>query len=132
MSRLTRDGMAKPVSRDQILTVQREKFIFPVHRTTSRIGNHTRLFHTLLKVLTIHTYLDLSVEGLENILLRETSRRGSHRIHRRGRLNRRSCLGLLICLRSVRLGVCPLVAIEKGRKAGCVGRGRSTARELRG
>ena len=28
---------------------------FPVQLTTSRIGNHTRLIHTLLKVLTIHT-----------------------------------------------------------------------------
>ena len=46
----------------------REKFIFPVQLTTSRIGHHTRLIHTLLKVLTIHAYLDLSVEGLENAL----------------------------------------------------------------
>ena len=34
----------------------REKSIFPVKLTTSRIGNHTRLIHTLLKVLTIHVY----------------------------------------------------------------------------
>ena len=40
----------------------REMFIFPVQLTSSRIGNHTGLIHTLLKVLTIHilcTYLRL-------------------------------------------------------------------------
>ena len=31
--------------------------IFPVQLTTSRIGNHTRLIHTLLNVMTIHTYI---------------------------------------------------------------------------
>ena len=35
----------------------REIFIFPVQLTTSRIGNLTRLVHTLLYVMTIHTYL---------------------------------------------------------------------------
>ena len=35
----------------------REIFIFPVQLTTSRIGNLTRLIHTLLYVMTIHTYL---------------------------------------------------------------------------
>ena len=30
---------------------------FPVQLTTSRIGNNTRLIHTLLKVLTMHTYI---------------------------------------------------------------------------
>ena len=34
----------------------REIFIFPVQRTTSRIGNHTRLIHTLMYVMIIHTY----------------------------------------------------------------------------
>ena len=33
----------------------RKSFIFPVQLTTSRIGNHTRLIHTLLKVVSIHT-----------------------------------------------------------------------------
>ena len=32
-------------------------FIFPVQLTTSRIGNLTRLIHTLLYVMTIHTYI---------------------------------------------------------------------------
>ena len=32
-------------------------FIFPVQLTTSRIGNLTHLIHTLLYVITIHTYI---------------------------------------------------------------------------
>ena len=59
MRRLTRDGMAEPVSRDQILRHARGQgnIVFPVQLTTSRIGNHTRLIHTLLYVMTIHTYI---------------------------------------------------------------------------
>ena len=59
MSRLTRDGTAEPVSRDQILRHARGQGnnIFPVQLTTSRIGNLTRLIHTLLYVMTIHTYI---------------------------------------------------------------------------
>ena len=34
-------------------------FIFPVQLTTSRIGNLTRLIHTLLYVMTIHTYIHI-------------------------------------------------------------------------
>ena len=58
MSRLTRDGTAEPVSRDQILRHARGQgnTIFPVQLTTSRIGNLTRLIHTLLYVMTIHTH----------------------------------------------------------------------------
>ena len=58
MSRLTRDGTAEPVSRDQILRHARGQgnIIFPVQLTTSRIGNRTRVIHTLLYVMTIHTY----------------------------------------------------------------------------
>ena len=61
MSRLTRDGTAEPVSRDQILRHARGQgnIIFPVQLTTSRIGNLTRLIHTLLYVMTIHTYIHL-------------------------------------------------------------------------
>ena len=43
MSRLTRDGTAEPVSRDQILRRERGFFVQP---TPSRIGNLTRLIHT--------------------------------------------------------------------------------------
>ena len=56
VSRLTRDGMAEPVSRDQILRHARGQ-AFPVQLTTSRIGSFTRLVHTLLYVTTIHTYI---------------------------------------------------------------------------
>ena len=58
MSRLTRDGTAETVSRDHFSgrLGDREIFIFPVQLTTSRIGNLTRLIHTvLLHVMTIHT-----------------------------------------------------------------------------
>ena len=59
MSRLTRDGTAEPISRDQILRHARgqENIIFPVQLTTSRIGNLTRLIHTLLYVMAMHTYI---------------------------------------------------------------------------
>ena len=59
MNRLTRDGTAEPVSRDQILRHARGQgnIIFPVQLTTSRIGNLTRLIHALLYVMTIHTYI---------------------------------------------------------------------------
>ena len=55
MSRLTRDGTAEPVSRYQILRHAwgQGNIIFPVQLTTSRIG----LIHTLLYVMTIHTYI---------------------------------------------------------------------------
>ena len=51
MSELTRDGMVESVSRDQSLRRERgqEKNIFLVQLTTTRIGNHIRLIHTLLK-----------------------------------------------------------------------------------
>ena len=47
------------ISRNQVLRHEqnREIFIFPVQLTTSRIDNHARLIHTLLKVLTIYTYI---------------------------------------------------------------------------
>ena len=59
MNRLTRDGTAEPVSRYQILRHERgqEIFIFPVKLTMSRIGNLTRLIHTLAICVTIHTYI---------------------------------------------------------------------------
>ena len=53
MSRLTRDGTVETVSRDQILRHERgQGKIFPVQLTTSRIGNLTRLIHTLAICLT--------------------------------------------------------------------------------
>ena len=54
MSRLTLDGTAEPVSRDQQI-FRRERgqeiVILPVQLTTSRICNLTRLIHTLLRVM---------------------------------------------------------------------------------
>ena len=41
-------------------------FIFSVQLTTSRIGNLTRLIHTLLYVMTIHTYIH--IHGLLRVL----------------------------------------------------------------
>ena len=59
MSRLTRDGTAEPVSRDQILRRERgqvKKSFFPVQLTTTRIGNLTRLILTLA-LCDDHTYI---------------------------------------------------------------------------
>ena len=56
MSRLARDGAAGPVPRDQILRrVRRQGHIhFPCSADHNRIGNLTRLTHTLLCVMAIH------------------------------------------------------------------------------
>ena len=55
MSKLARDGTAKPFSRDQIFRHGRgqEIFIFSVQLTTCRTGNLTRLIHTLAICVTI-------------------------------------------------------------------------------
>ena len=63
MSRLTRDGTAEYVLRDQVLRLEngnREIITLPVLLTTSRIGNVTGLIHTLLYVMTIHTFIRIS------------------------------------------------------------------------
>ena len=59
MSRVTRDGTAETVSRDQIIRRERgqETSIFPLQLTTSRIGNLARLIYTLLYMMAIHTYI---------------------------------------------------------------------------
>ena len=64
MSRLTRDGTADPVSRDQISGTHGDRgiFIFTVQLTRSRIGNLTRLIHTLLYVTIIHTYIHTNMD----------------------------------------------------------------------
>ena len=63
MSRLTRDGTAEPVSRDQIPRHARGQgnIIFPVQVTTSRIGNLTRFIHTLLYVMTTYIYIHIYI-----------------------------------------------------------------------
>ena len=57
MSRLTRDGTAESVSREQIVSRERDReiLIFPIQLTTSRIGNLKRLILTCYNVMTIHT-----------------------------------------------------------------------------
>ena len=55
MSRLTRDGTAEPETKFSGTYGDKGIFIFTVELTTSRIGNLTRLVHTLLYVMTIHT-----------------------------------------------------------------------------
>ena len=59
MNRLTRDGTAELVSRDQFSGANgdREIIIFPVQLTTGRIGNLARLIHTLLFVMSMHAYV---------------------------------------------------------------------------
>ena len=81
MSRLTRDGKAEPVSRDQILRHARGQgnIIFPVQLTTSRIGNLTRLIHTLLYVVTIHACViafpvDMKYARLKDDLILDSTR----------------------------------------------------------
>ena len=56
MSRPTRDGTAEPVSRYQILRRERGQgnIHFAVQLTTCKIGNLTRLIHTLATCVTIH------------------------------------------------------------------------------
>ena len=61
MSRVTRDGTLPNPSRETKLSganADREIiiFIFPVQLTTSRIGSHTRLIHTLAMCVTIHIH----------------------------------------------------------------------------
>ena len=53
------DEQADAGPRDQILRHARGQgdIIFPVQLTASRIDNLTRLIHTLLYVMTIHTYI---------------------------------------------------------------------------
>ena len=70
MSRVTRDGTAEPASRDQIVRRYYErghgkKNTFPVQLTTSRISDHTRLIHTLLYAMTIHTATLIRGSGLQ-------------------------------------------------------------------
>ena len=60
MGRLTRDGTAEPVSRDQILRHERGqgKIYFPVQLTTRRTGKITRLIHNLVTIcVTTHAYM---------------------------------------------------------------------------
>ena len=88
MSRLTRDGTAEPVSRDQIPRHARGQgnIIFHVQLTTSKIGNLNRLIHTLLYVTTnFYRHVSLALLQLVNQWLNFTYSR-SHAF-RYGRKN---------------------------------------------
>ena len=84
MSRLTRDGTAEPISRDQFLRRERgygNVLFVPVQLTTSRIGNLTRLTQTLLHISDdhayIHTYTVHKVITGHTCILNSSSRMGS-------------------------------------------------------
>ena len=67
MSGLTQDGTAEPVSRDQILRRDRGQGNIDLPCSadpTGRIGNFTRLIHTLAICVTthIHTYFTITGE----------------------------------------------------------------------
>ena len=47
-------------------------FIFPVQLTASRIGNLTRLIHTLLHVMTIHTRIRTTDAGQSQVSVKHT------------------------------------------------------------
>ena len=57
MRRLARDGTAEPSRETKFSGTHGDRgiFIFSVQRIMRRIGNLTRLIHTLLDVITIHT-----------------------------------------------------------------------------
>ena len=57
MSRLTRDGTAKPISRNQVFARTGARKNFPAQLTMDRIGNLTRLICTLLHLMTTHAYV---------------------------------------------------------------------------
>ena len=63
MSRLTRDGTAEPVSRDQILRHEHGQgnIIFHVQLTTSRIGNLSRLIHILLLYVVVNIHACVNI-----------------------------------------------------------------------
>ena len=68
MSRLTRNGTTDPSRETKFSGTYGDRgiFIFPVQLTTSRIGkNLTRLIHTLLHVITIHTYIHINILLIE-------------------------------------------------------------------
>ena len=60
MNRLTRDGIAEPISRDQILRRERGQELF-AQLTTSGIGKLTRLIRTLATCMCDNTYMHIYV-----------------------------------------------------------------------
>ena len=72
MSRLTRDGTAEPVSRDQILRHARRQgnIHFPCSADHEQDWQPYRLIHTLLYVMAIRTYIHTQEEGHTRFLIR--------------------------------------------------------------
>ena len=76
MSRLTRDEMAEPVSRDQILRRERDQIVeilfYPVQLTTSRIGILTRSIHTkYFAIYDDHTCIGSTHTIVQSFLLKK-------------------------------------------------------------
>ena len=65
----SRTRLARPILRRER---RQEIFIFPVQLTTSRIGNLTRLIHTLALCATIHTYPVIEFGTLPVSLFKDT------------------------------------------------------------
>ena len=79
MSGLTRGtGLPNPSSETKLSGANgdREISIFPVQLTTGRIGNLTRLIHTLaiVYVITIHAYIDTVVSHMSTVLVHRSPR----------------------------------------------------------
>ena len=85
MSRLTRDGTAEPILRDQILRHARGQgnVNFPCSADHEQDWHLTRLIHTLLYVMTIHTYIHtlFSTSILYNFINFHARVLYKHRIH---------------------------------------------------
>ena len=82
MSRLTRAGPAEPISRDQILRHARGQgdIIFRLQLTTSRIGNLTRLIHTLYVFVVVVVVVDSHIQLIVLATMKTTvTQRVSHR-----------------------------------------------------
>ena len=75
MSRLTRDGTAEPVSRDQILRHERGQgnIIFPCSADHEQDGNFTRLIYALAICVTIHACASAVTRQLPNNCLSVSS-----------------------------------------------------------
>ena len=95
-----RTGMIQGFHRYQSahLCGDREIFIFPVQLTTSRIGNLTRLIHTLLYVMTIHTYIHMIFFcGTVHLLMTTTKLRRDTFVQATGDFDGNLCISLYYC-----------------------------------
>ena len=87
MSGLMRDGTRPNLTRETKLSGangDREIPVFPVELTTSRIGNHTRLMPSLLKVMTTHTHTHTHTHILYGGSVVRTATTASNKPRQRG------------------------------------------------